>query len=135
MTTTFERIKATAKAKHMTLAELNDRANLGNRTIYNWKKVDPSITALTKVANVLGVTTDYLLGTESHANEPKDIQEILTDVTNGLSSQDGLYFMKNGGQNLSPEEAEMLRSSLENTIRLSKYLAEQRRNDDEDPKM
>lgn len=131
----LDNVKTVAKKRGLNLREVNDKAGLGKNAIYKWKSQQPNSEALKKVANVLGVTTDYLLGTESHANKPKDIQEILTDVTNGLSSQDGLYFMKNGGQNLSPEEAEMLRSSLENTIRLSKYLAEQRRNDDENPKM
>ena len=34
----FERIKELAKNKKMTLVEVNDKAGLGTRSIYHWKK-------------------------------------------------------------------------------------------------
>lgn len=36
--TTFERIKELAKKRGLSLIEVNDKAGLGTRTIYHWKK-------------------------------------------------------------------------------------------------
>ena len=62
--TVFERIKETAKRKGLSLVELNDKAGLGKNSIYTWKRVKPGAASLDKVAKVLGVTTDYLLGND-----------------------------------------------------------------------
>ena len=63
--TVFERVKETAKKQGMSLIALNDKAGLGKNTIYTWKRVKPGTSALEKVAKVLGVSTDYLLGNDS----------------------------------------------------------------------
>ena len=59
---TFERIKETAKKRGLTLAKLNEKAGLGTNSIYHWKTKKPSAESLQKVADVLGVTSDYLNG-------------------------------------------------------------------------
>lgn len=59
---TFERIKETAKKRGLTLAKLNEKAGLGTNSIYHWKTKKPSAENLQKVADVLGVTSDYLNG-------------------------------------------------------------------------
>ncbi len=65
----FERLKKTAKEKGYSLHELADKAGLGAGTIYSWKNKTPSIKKLSKVASILGVTTDYLLkGEENKVN-------------------------------------------------------------------
>lgn len=58
----FERIKDLAKKRKMSLVEVNDKAGLGTRTIYHWKKLKPSNDSLKAVAKVLHTTTDYLNG-------------------------------------------------------------------------
>lgn len=63
--TTFERIKEIAKKRKMSLLELNEKAKLGKNVIYGWKTKDPNTESLKKVANVLGVSIDYLLGKEN----------------------------------------------------------------------
>lgn len=82
--TTFERIKQTAKERGLTLNQLNDKAKLKNNIIYSWKKKMPSAENLAKVADVLGVSSDYLLGKtedmlpnkKSTDNKPVDIKEV-----------------------------------------------------------
>lgn len=68
----FERIKKLAKEQHLSLIEVNDRANLGTRTIYHWKNKEPSNNNLAAVANVLHTTTDYLNGNTDNPNPPSD---------------------------------------------------------------
>jgi transcriptional regulator with XRE-family HTH domain len=63
--TTFERIKHLAKQRGYTLTALNDKAGLGTNSIYHWKNKTPSTQSLNKVAKVLGVSTDYLLGNDN----------------------------------------------------------------------
>lgn len=60
--TTFERIKKLAKDHGMTLNEVNDKANLGTRSIYRWKYTEPSYNSLKKVARVFNMTPDELTG-------------------------------------------------------------------------
>ena len=45
----------------ITLAELERKAGLANRTIYKWNESIPSVDKVLAVANVLGVTVDELV--------------------------------------------------------------------------
>ena len=58
----FERTKELAKKRKMSLLEVNNKAGLWKRSIYNWKNRKPGIMALTAVARVLHTSVDYLSG-------------------------------------------------------------------------
>lgn len=60
--TIFERTKETAKSRGYSLQETAKKAGLSQNAIYNWKNTTPSDVSLNSVANVLGVSVDYLLG-------------------------------------------------------------------------
>ena len=60
----YSRIFNTAKKHGMSVKELARKAEIGENSIYRWKTIKPSIQSLTKVAQQLHVTTDYLLGQE-----------------------------------------------------------------------
>lgn len=64
--TVFDKIKELAKRKGLSLVELNDKAGLGKNVIYSWKHKTPTIENIKKVADVLDVSTDYILGKESN---------------------------------------------------------------------
>lgn len=70
--TVFERIKKLAKERGYSLTKLNDQAGLGTNSIYHWKTKTPGTDNLQKVANVLGVSVDYLLGNESEKRTDKN---------------------------------------------------------------
>jgi len=72
----------TAKKRGMSLREVNDKAKLGPNAIYRWKRQTPSVDKITKVADVLGVTVDYLLGKnntpeDATSQEVRDLHRIL----------------------------------------------------------
>lgn len=69
--TTFELIKKLAREQGMTLAQLNERSGLGKNSIYHWSTKTPSTDSLSKVADVLHVSVDYLLGNTDDPNPPK----------------------------------------------------------------
>ena len=69
--TLFERTKEIASKRGMSLQEVAKKANLGVNSIYRWKERNPTTSNITKVADVLGVSVDYLLGNtdDMHANK------------------------------------------------------------------
>lgn len=76
--TIFDRIKETSEKRGLTIAQLEKEAALKERAVYAWKKSKPSGEALAAVADVLHVSTDYLLGrtdemNPSSKNEPSEV--------------------------------------------------------------
>lgn len=61
--TLFERVKIISN-KHgfSSLQTLSEQAGLSPNVIYGWKTKEPSAKSLQAVADVLGVSVDYLLG-------------------------------------------------------------------------
>lgn len=77
----FERIKDLAQKRGLTLVEVNDKAGLGTRSIYHWKKAKPSTNNLKAVANVLNTTIDYLTGLTDDPIQHEDRKKINPDPT------------------------------------------------------
>ncbi|MCT2911064.1 XRE family transcriptional regulator [Weissella confusa] len=92
--TLFERVKEISK-KHgfSSLQTLSEQAGLSPNVIYGWKTKEPSAKTLQAVADVLGVSVDYLLGNtdEMHSNkndnEPVDLDKVLSEE--GMAMFDG----------------------------------------------
>lgn len=97
--TTFERIKKLAKQHGMTLAKLNEKAGLGTNSIYHWKTKKPSTDNLQKVAKVLNVSVDYLLGKDEH--------KIAEKRTADLTDDDVIFTYQ--GKPLSEEDKELIK--------------------------
>lgn len=128
--TTFERIKELAQQHGISLRKLSVDLGFGESTIYKWKDQDPKGKDLAKVADRFGVTTDYLLGLtdtpQFTQKDEKDVQKTLEDMIQGLNNKSSLAYMKNGDQEIDPDDAELLAASLENVVRQSKLLAKQK---------
>lgn len=78
----FERTKELARKRKMSLLEVNDKAELGKRSIYNWKNRKPGIMALSAVAKVLHTSTDYLSGiTDDPAQHMQDVINLEDDLS------------------------------------------------------
>lgn len=87
-----ERIKTIAHKRSMTIKDLSIKAGIGPKTISNWRDRNPQTETLQKVADVLGVSVDYLLGNtdDMHANnssEPIDLDKALSEE--GMAMFDG----------------------------------------------
>ena len=124
------RIKELANAHGISIAELERKLNFANGSITKWDKQSPSSERLQAVADYFDVTTDYLLGRKDTPRftrkDERDVQKILEEMTQGLNNKNELAFLKNGGQEIDPEDAELLSASLENVIRQSKLIAKQK---------
>ncbi|WP_424571580.1 helix-turn-helix domain-containing protein [Weissella soli] len=79
-----ERIKMIAHKRSMTIKDLSIKAGIGPKTISNWRDRNPQTETLQKVADVLGVSVDYLLGntddmhSATNADEPVDLDNDTT---------------------------------------------------------
>lgn len=84
MMTLFERTKLESEKQKLSLIEVANKAGIGENAIYTWKKSTPKADTLSKVANVLHVSTDYLLGRTDQMNatsSDKKVADILDDET------------------------------------------------------
>jgi transcriptional regulator with XRE-family HTH domain len=91
MSMLLEKIKYEASKQNLTLNQLNEKAGLGTNAIYRWRDQTPSIEKIQKVADVLHVSTDYLLGrtdsTENVSSKTLAMDEALEDDELLLSFQ------------------------------------------------
>ena len=62
MSTIIDIIKFLCKQKGITIKELEVQTGLSNGTIGKWSNCSPKTDSLTKIADYLGVSIDYLLG-------------------------------------------------------------------------
>ena len=128
--TTFEIIKKLAKQHDKSLQQVAEDLNFSKNLFYRWKTSDPKAKDLAKVADYFGVTTDYLLGrTETPqftSRDERDIQKKLTEMINGLSDDSSLAYLNNGSTEIDEEDAELIKSALERTLRRSKLLAKEK---------
>ena len=94
--TLFDRTKEIAKQRGMNLQSVAEKAGLSKNTIYKWKDgQSPRIVTVKAVADVLGVSSEYLLGNTdepttknvSNASQPAELSEILSDE--GMAMFDG----------------------------------------------
>lgn len=105
--TLFERIKSLAKTRGMSLNQVAEKAGLGEKTIYKWKKQDPRTATLAKVADVLGVSVSYLIGENLNlADNNKvtatiDLREVDRDV------------LSYGGRPISERDWQIIKNILE----------------------
>ena len=74
--TLVDKIRELANQRNMSLPDLETKVGLGNGTISRWKSSSPNTDKLTKVADELGVSVDYLLGREKLVSNDLDIRRI-----------------------------------------------------------
>ncbi|MCT0021116.1 helix-turn-helix transcriptional regulator [Weissella cibaria] len=75
--TVYERIKEISKARGMSLQSVAKAAGLSQNMIYQYKTVNPKTETLRTLAEVLGVSVDYLLGnTDEMHNNKKDDKKV-----------------------------------------------------------
>ena len=58
----FKRVEQIAKDKGWTLREVESKAGISPKSLYNWKRSSPKLENVEKVANALNVPVDALLG-------------------------------------------------------------------------
>lgn len=132
-----ERIKRLRKQNNLSVDEIIKKLNISRATYYRYESNEIEklpLTILEPLANILNTTPAYLMGWEephqakqtvlSSKNE-RDIQKRLQSILNDLDSNAALSFY-NGDQELDDDTRELLRISLEQSVRLAKERARQK---------
>lgn len=109
--TLFERVKEISKKRGYSLADVSLKAGLGQRTLYQWKDNQPSAERLKAVADVLGVSSDYLLGNTDDPTPASSTNDSELDLDKALAEK-GLV-MKFNGKELSDKAKKGLLNVLE----------------------
>lgn len=75
--TLFERTKETASKRGLSLQDVAKKADLGVNSLYRWKERNPTTSNLEKVADVLDVSVDFLLGNtdDMHTNKKTTVND------------------------------------------------------------
>lgn len=82
--TLLSRTKEIAKKRGMSMESLANKVGISKSGIYQWDKHEPKPSTIQKVADVLHVSTDYLLGRTDEMNatsSDKKVADILDDET------------------------------------------------------
>lgn len=89
--TLLDRIKEISKQRGMSVKDVSKKAGFGERTIYRWDINNPSTEKIKAVADVLGVSVDYLLGNsdEMHTQSNLVSDADLESAFDGAESFDG----------------------------------------------
>jgi transcriptional regulator with XRE-family HTH domain len=135
----YEIFEQLLKEHNVTAYRVAKETGITTATLTSWKqgKYTPKQEKLQKIADYFGVTIDYLLGvsqekTNSTEAEPyysltdkdeRDIAKKLEAMMNELDSDSSLSFM---GEPMDEEDRELLRISLENTLRMSREMAKKK---------
>ncbi|GKT04494.1 helix-turn-helix domain-containing protein [Furfurilactobacillus entadae] len=77
--TLVERIKKVSRDRGWNLKETATKAGIGINSIYRWKDQSPTTESLEKVADVLNVSVDYLLGKTDNAEPAKPSKVDIAD--------------------------------------------------------
>jgi len=70
--TTLERVKELCKNRGITVKRLEEELEIPHNTIYQWKRITPSLDKIEKVADFFKVSVDYLLGRTDIKELPED---------------------------------------------------------------
>jgi len=134
--TLVERIKTLCKEKKTTIAELERKSGISNGQIRKWDTSIPGVDKLNAIADYFDVSTDFLLGRTDKKRyydltekDEQDIQKELQKMLDGLSTSGHAAFDGRTIGELSEEELEdreLLKASLESSIRLAKRVAKQK---------
>jgi transcriptional regulator with XRE-family HTH domain len=95
---TIDRIKELAKKRGWSLQKVAEEAGIGINSIYRWNSKTPSTQSLNKVAKVLGVSADYLLGETSKKK------------TADLADEETIFTYE--GKRIPPEDLEYMKRIL-----------------------
>lgn len=127
----YDRIKELSKARGLSINKLEMELKMAKGYLSKIDKVKPSNERLMSIANYFNVSLEYLTtgdekgkNTSLNQRDEKDIAKRLESTLSDLAdSQEALMF---SGEPLDEETRELLKVSLENSIRIAKINAKQK---------
>jgi transcriptional regulator with XRE-family HTH domain len=133
-----DNIKFFRKKAKMTQVELAEKANISRSYLADVERnrYNPSLDTLKAIASALNVPVNSLIGEEDTKNldrdtklpeltekDERDIAKDLQRIMDSLESREGLMY---DGEPMDEETRELIRLSLENSMRLAKRIAKKK---------
>lgn len=107
--TLLSRTKEIAKKRGMSMESLANKVGISKSGIYQWDKHEPKPSTIQKVADVLHVSTDYLLGRTDQMNYVSDDNKQI-DLKDTLDDEIMLAF---DGHEIPDEDKVKIREYIE----------------------
>lgn len=135
MTTLGIRIKAVRENLQLNQVEFARRLNIDQSTLANYEmdRRSPKSDMLVAIADIGGVTVDYLLGREKGTKQElsdlisKDEHDIAEQLENMMNSLDNEAAFTTVGETVDEKnDRELLRDTIEIALRLSKRIAKKK---------
>lgn len=132
-----ERIKRLRKENNLSVEDIIQKLNVSRATYYRYENKEVEklpLSILEPLAKILNTTPAYLMGWPEPHQEQKaefsprvecDIQKRLQSILDDMNSNAGLAFY-NGDEEMDEETKELLKISLETSIRTAKKLAQEK---------
>lgn len=121
----YENVKEAANSKGYSINKLEKELGFARSYISKFRKITPSADKIQKIADFLGVTSEFLLtGADENGLTVKDNRDISKDVENimaKLTSGEAGPASYNG-EELDPEAAELFRDELEIALKRLKII-------------
>lgn len=135
-----KRLKKLRVNQKISQEKLAEKINTTKGTISNYENEysTPSNEILIMLADALNTTSDYLLGRTDDPNplhkplpelttkDEKDIAKDIEDIINNINTDGYANFDGRSIEELDEEDKELLKQSLENSMRLAKRLAKEK---------
>ena len=123
----LDNIKSLCKAKGVSQRKMEQDIGISNGASSKWGSSSPSADVLQKLSSYFGVSINYLVTGKDepdtislNSRDEKDIAKRLENTLTALDAQEGLMF---SGEPLDDTTRELLKASLENSIRIAKINA------------
>ncbi len=108
----FERTKELAKKRGMNLQAVAELAGLSKNAIYQWRKdYQPREVTVKAVADVLGVSVDYLLGNTDEMHLTKKNPDNVIDLRE-VSDDERYDMVSAGGRPITDEDWAIIKAIL-----------------------
>ena len=128
----YENVKEAAKKKGYSINRLEKELGFARSYISKFKTITPSADKIQRIADYLGVSTEYLLNGKENthpgenslsARDQKDIAKKLDGILNEIDSDDSLMF--DSGE-IDDETREYLKTSLSLALTNAKIMAKEK---------
>ena len=128
--TLFDRIKTRGEEKGYSIAKIEELAGLSPNSLYKWKTQIPKIDKLKSIADLLDVSTDYLLGRtdkehyyDLSENEKLDVAKEAERMLQGLETDSEVNYY---GEPLDDDDRAKLKDALEIALSLTRVKAKKK---------
>ena len=143
-----KRLADLRKRRNLTQTQLSERIGMSHSSVASWETGtrEPAMAMIVKLAHYFNVSADYLLGTTDDPNgdvtpsvkdntwpssdqtklSPKDERDIAKELERIMNNLEGDKPLAFNGEPIDEEDRELLRISLENSLRIGKQRAKRK---------